>query len=85
MKLRTLSTANPSNFTFLTCNFVYVVSRASVTWQERNTPQTDMAAGGKKAILKIKAVTVSYAEEICACCQWGERDGGSLSRDPPVL
>ena len=52
---------NPSNFTFLTCNFVYVVSRASVTWQECNTLQTDMAAGEKIATLKIKALTVSQA------------------------
>lgn len=50
---------NPSNFTFLTSNYVYVVSRASVTWQECNTQQTDMAAGEKIATLKIKAPTAS--------------------------
>lgn len=32
---RTLFTANPSNFPFLSCDFVYVVSRTSVTWQEQ--------------------------------------------------
>lgn len=37
------------------------MSRASVTWQECNTQQTDMAAGEKIAILKIKAPTVSQA------------------------
>lgn len=52
---------NLSNFTFLTCNYVYVVSRASVTWQECNTQPTDMAAGEKIATLKIKAPTVSQA------------------------
>lgn len=52
---------NPSDFTFLTWNYVYVVSRASVTWQECNTQQTDMAAAEKIATLKIKAPTVSQA------------------------
>lgn len=73
--LRTHFTATPSNFPFLSCNFVYVVSRTSVTWQEQYSVQTDMAAEGKKATLKIK--TVSYAE-VCTHYQGGERDGGSL-------
>lgn len=37
------------------------MSRASETWQECNTQQTDMAAGEKIATLKIKASTVSQA------------------------
>lgn len=37
------------------------MSRASVTWQECNSLQTDMAAGEKTATLKIKALTVSQA------------------------
>lgn len=52
---------NTTNFTILTCNYVYVVSRASVIWQECNTQQTDMATGEKIATLKIKAPTVSQA------------------------